>query len=77
MVNSLLAGICLHIIPTVILREKNCPYIQFKYHPSHHNYIYHPQKYKLFVESVAIPDLTSRRPYAVASERSEEATYRA
>ena len=34
-------------------------------------------KYKLFVESVAIPDLASRRPYAVASERSEDATYRA
>ena len=33
--------------------------------------------YKLFVESVAIPDLAYRRPYAVASERSEEATYRA
>ena len=33
--------------------------------------------YKLFIESVAIPDLASRRPYAVASERSEEATYRA
>ena len=31
----------------------------------------------LFVESVAIPDLASRRPYAVASERSEDATYRA
>ena len=34
-------------------------------------------KYKFFVESVAIPDLASRRPYAVVSERSEEATYRA
>ena len=33
--------------------------------------------YKLFVESVAIPDLASRRPYAVVSEHSEDATYRA
>ena len=32
--------------------------------------------YKLFVESMSIPDVASRRPFAVASMCNKDATYR-